>query len=179
MTISLGSKFTSKNLDKIVRTYWEKSVNASEQELVTFDLSDLSWIALEELTFLFGWIRYLIINKKQVYVNLPKLDKRNIRTFRRAISLWHRWKIYGLIPFNQQLGRLEYEKYFNVTTQINTLIEEEFEKDRKRQLYNDNNWHKIIPFRFINANYPDDFRNLRDTLKTELDDVFKIEKQIE
>jgi hypothetical protein len=179
MEIIIGEKFTSKDLDKVVADYWEKTINSKTGETINFDLTNLTWIALEELNFLFGWLRFLMVNDKNVFVKLPDLNPNDERKFRRVISLWYRWKIFTLTPFNQEMGRYDYEKYFNVTTQINKVIEQEITKDKVRQQFGDNNWHKIIPFHFINADYKDDFRILRETLNKELDGIFKIEKQIE
>jgi len=179
MEIKIGEKFTSKDLDKVVADYWEKTVNARKEETINFDLTNLTWIALEELNFLFGWLRFLMVNNKSVFINLPNLNPKDTRKFKRAVSLWYRWKIYSLTPFNQDTGRYEHDKYFNVTTQINTIIQQEIAKDKFRQQLNDNNWHKIIPFHFIDADYQDDFRKLRETLSKELDGIFKIEMDIE
>lgn len=179
MKIEFGERFTSKDLNRIIEDFWEKTNNAPEDEILNFDLTSTSWISLEELNFLFGWLRYLILKGKKVYVNLPELNPSNVRRFRRVVSLWVRWKIYTLIPFNQLTGRYEYEKYFNITNQINKIIEIEMKKDELHQQFNDNNFHKIIPLNFLEASYQDDFRLLREILSKELEGIFKVEKQIE
>ena len=55
MDIEIGRSFTSKDLDRIIGAYWEKSKTIKHTETINFNLTNLEWIALEELNFLFDY----------------------------------------------------------------------------------------------------------------------------
>lgn len=179
MRIVIGDKFTSIHLDNIIRQYWDLAKKASSKEQIVFDLKDIEWIATEELTFLFGWFRYLKHLGKNIYIELPPIHTTDIRKKRRLVSLYLRWRIDSFLPINNSTGYKEIEKYFNVSEGINKIITAELEKAKKTGHLDDNSWHKIIPFYALDANFDQKRDNLRDELKTHLKDVFTLEHEIE
>ncbi len=161
-----------------IELHWERARSAPKSETINFNLQQLEWISLEEMTFFFGWFQYLFDNGKKFKVNLPSQNKENFRAYRRLCSLWHRWHIFSFVPKNNQ-GKYRYEDYFNITTSIATLMEEEDKKDEIRSHFDDKYWHKIVPFFTLNTDYDDSIENLREVLSQELDGVFNLEKRVE
>lgn len=176
LTITIEQKFTSVNLSSIILKYWERSMTESE---VVFNLKKVEWISLEEITFLFGWIRHVKYNNfnlKKIYIELPPISQNEPEIFAdkqtkdetirrrktRLISLWERWKIY------EKCGLRTNE--FNVTTEINKYIDN---KD-----LDDNNWHRIVPFFAIPVNEYHNVYNLRETIKADVEKKFRLQEHV-
>ncbi|WP_167618075.1 hypothetical protein [Maribellus sediminis] len=70
MEILFDKKFTERDLDKYIE---EDYVNSQKEihKKITFILELLEWISSEEVTFIFAWIKQLLINGKKVEVKLP------------------------------------------------------------------------------------------------------------
>lgn len=66
--IQFGVKFCQTDLDEIISSYWNSSLDIECKEVV-FDLSITEWISTEEIAFLFGWIRTIHQLKKNVTVS--------------------------------------------------------------------------------------------------------------
>ncbi|MEO8150583.1 MAG: hypothetical protein ABI723_23330 [Bacteroidia bacterium] len=178
MRVKIPKKFTEKNLDEIVLEYWNSSLNCPLKETITFDLTEIEWIASEEITFLFGWIRHLISYNKKVYIELPSIYTANKKAKRRLISLWHYWKIYQFVEdFETGEKKKKYDLYFNVEDGINSIIEEQRQKDLKKEL-EDKTFNKILPFQALEVSKYGDLRNIDKVLKVEIDESFKLEKKV-
>ena len=176
LTIIIDQKFTSVNLTPTINKYWKKSMTASE---VIFNLKKVEWISLEEITFLFGWIRHVKHNNsnlKRIFVELPPVNQTEPEQFpdeqtkeetirrrkTRLISLWDRWRIY-------EKCELESDE-FNVTTEINKYI-------NNKEL-NDNNWHRIVPFFAIPVNEYHNVYELRETIKVDVEKKFRLQEHV-
>ncbi|ETZ22843.1 hypothetical protein [Pedobacter sp. V48] len=85
LVIAFGPRFTQINFDFIFRrdqtvasidpahekiSLWEKSFHTSVDEVI-FDLTITEWIATEQITFLFGWIRNIYHRDVRLIVRLP------------------------------------------------------------------------------------------------------------
>lgn len=68
--IELKEKFTSVHFEDIISRYWQMSF---EEKMITFDMTKLEWIAIEQLTFLISWINALVDLNKSVTVNFPSI----------------------------------------------------------------------------------------------------------
>jgi orotate phosphoribosyltransferase len=172
MTILFETKFTSKDLSPYINNYYEKSMNESE---VIFSMKKLEWIAVEELTFLFGWIRNVKFNNKKlekIFVELPttsqtepeifKDEKEKNETIRRRrtrlISLVENWKMIDACGLNKS--------EINVDSDLNLYL-------GKSHLA-DNNWHSIIPFKAIPFVNYHSYNELRENIKSEVEKKFKL-----
>ncbi|RJQ38126.1 MAG: hypothetical protein C4550_07055 [Nitrospiraceae bacterium] len=179
MIIPFGKKFTASHLDNLIQQCWNKALNANTTEKIIFDLKETEWIALEELTFLFAWFRYLFNLGKQIYIELPSEKTANERKIRRLISLYHRWVVTSFVPLNRTTGFKDIQKYFNVTPETESIMKHYLKSSQFREKYEDKTWHRIIPFYAFDAEYTLSKDNLREIIKTELEDIFKLEEQIE
>jgi hypothetical protein len=100
LQVDLKDKFTSVHFDNVLSKYWNASLEAKEIE---FNLSQLEWIAIEQITFLISWINELADLKKNVFILLP--SSKDIRTiapiFKRRQNcvnyLLIDWKLLGLL----------------------------------------------------------------------------------
>jgi hypothetical protein len=97
--VGIGAKLTSSAYKRILEDHWKRSL---ERDRVIFDLSRLTWISTEGITFLFAWIRTLIRMRKFVDVIFPypnllpnseDSNKERDRRIRRQVSLRTRWEI--------------------------------------------------------------------------------------
>lgn len=173
MRIIFDKKFTSKDLTSFIDTYYEKSMIESE---VIFSLKKLEWIAVEELTFLFGWIRNVKFNNpnlKKIFIELPTISQTETEDFKdekekeetkrrrrtRLISLFENWKIMAACG-------LSYSE-INVNSDLNPYL-------GKSQLI-DNNWHSIIPFKAIPFVDYHSYIELIENVKSEVKGKFKLQ----
>lgn len=178
--IDLGEKFTQIHLDHIINTYWETVQHAKKSEKIIFDLHRINWIAVEEITFLFAWIRLLLNQSRKVYIELPDIDKASPEQKRRHASLWNRWKIQSFVSEYEEptiLAHTSFDKYFNISPGHNAAINKMLATDNTRELQ-DNTFHRILPFNSINIGEFGSPENIDDILEEEIDKLFKIEKQI-
>lgn len=146
MTIKFDTKFTQANFETIIAKYWNKVKYSSDNEPIVFDLSNVEWIALEEITFLFGWFRYLILQNHKINILLPKLsdDRKRSNLLK---SLWIKWRIYSFYySLLNQSGNIT--DYFNVDTSLNKLINEQVERE-KFDHDNPDEAIAIVPFQVV------------------------------
>jgi len=177
LTIIFDEKFTSINLDAVIAKYWKDSFTERE---VIFNLKKIEWISLEEMTFLFGWIRAIKRQNKKlakIFVELPSLQESEPEIFKndqirseiirrrrtRLISLWDKWKIYEKCELQPD--------DFNVTSEINKFV--------NKQELNDNNWHKVVPFFAIPIGKYQNVNELRETIKAEIEQKFKLQEHVQ
>jgi hypothetical protein len=59
INIHFGKKITSVSLNNLIER-WDDILKTDEKETIIFDLQEIEWISLEELTFLFAGFRYLL-----------------------------------------------------------------------------------------------------------------------
>lgn len=180
LTIVFGPRFTQINFDFIFIkdqtiangdaefqsvSLWEKSFHPSIQEVI-FDLSITEWIATEQITFLFGWIRNIYNREVKLIVRLPfwydlkyiyspkqlavLRDKypeennysdslaRQKRRKRSSNFLMFVYKLFEALNFDQSL----FENLPPDSAQINKEVE---------NITNYN--HQIIPFSIFNTGY--------------------------
>jgi hypothetical protein len=166
MNIPFGSKFTSKDLTSFVVNYYDKSMTENE---VVFSLKKIEWISVEELTFLFGWIRnvkYNNVNLKKLFVELPTVGQSEPESFEnslvkeeiirrrrtRLISLYENWRITQACDLKANES--------NLTSDINQYL-------GKGNLA-DNNWHSIIPFKAIPFLKYESYKELVENIKSEV-----------
>ena len=180
MNIKFGKKFTQIHLDEFIEKYWEKAKNSALKEEIIFDLSEIEWIALEEITFLFAWFRYLLGMNKKIYIKLPSLDDKATKKTQRLINLWNRWEIWKFVPYDPLINGYRYENFFNISTSINTI------RDRfnRSELFNfeqfDDNNIRILPFIEINVPEKNDQNiNIDNMFNQEIYSNFNFDTRIE
>lgn len=71
VVIDLETKFSSVHFEKVISSYWKSALRA---ERITFDLSRLEWIAIEQVTFFISWVNHLTDKGKSVSLILPNSD---------------------------------------------------------------------------------------------------------
>ncbi|MCX6319890.1 MAG: phosphoribosyltransferase [Bacteroidetes bacterium] len=175
MRIEFDAKFTSRDLTTFINVYYEKSMNASE---VIFSMKKLEWIAVEELTFLFGWIRNVKFNNeklKMIFVELPTINQTEPEDFKdekekdetirrrrtRLISLVENWKIISACGLAAD--------EININRDINSYL--------GKSHLTDNNWHSIIPFKAIPFLNYHSYNELRENIKSEVEGKFKLQER--
>lgn len=173
--INFGKKFTPIHLDNIVKQYWEVAANAKPSEVIHFHLDEIEWIALEEITFLFGWFRHLILNNKKIKIHLP-LYGSDFKKHNQLINLWGKWKIYSflsLLEGNNKLG----EYFNNIDTYINTIIDNQV---KKKQFKQDNLEDDItvVPFQAIGTSGYGDIRSIDDLVINKIHKPLNLAKQV-
>ena len=173
MRIQFDTKFTSKDLTSFINTYYERSMIEKE---VVFSMKKLEWIAVEELTFLFGWIRNVKLNNKnlkKIFVELPTISQTEPEVFKdekereetirrrrtRLISLFENWKIMSACDLTAN--------EINVDSDLNPYLGESH--------LTDNNWHSIIPFKAIPFVDYHSYDELRENIKSEVERKFKLQ----
>ena len=176
LIINIDPKFTSINLSSTIKKYWNKSLKDRE---VVFNLKKVEWISLEEITFLFGWIRHVKHNNpnlKKFFAELPSLNQTEYENFpdeqtkgetirrrkTRLISLWDKGKIYD----KSGLEKNE----FDISTEIN--------KYTNNKDLSDNNWHRIVPFFAIPVKDYHNVYELRETIKIDIEKKFNLQKHV-
>lgn len=164
MDIKFGEKFTQIHLDEFIEKYWDRAKNIAPNERIIFDMQDIEWIALEEITFLFAWFRYLIGLHKSIFIKLPPLDKKATKRTQRLINLWNRWEIWKFVPYDPKINGFRYDKYFNIDSSINSVREKFIKSELFRFEQFDNNNIRILPFNEINV--PD-----KNSLKIDTDKI--------
>jgi hypothetical protein len=174
MDITFGKKFTPANLDDIVKEYWNKALDVPQNEVVNFRLEKIEWIALEEITFLFGWFRFLILKGKKIKIHLPPYDS-DFKKYNQLVNLWGKWKIYSLV--NLLEGNTRLEDYFNVDSSINAIIDTLI---RKKQ-YNQDNLEDditVVPFQAVGTSGYGDIRSIDDLVINKIHKPLNLAKQV-
>lgn len=174
MDIVFGKKFTPAHLDNVVKEHWQSAANASPSEVVNFRLDQIEWIALEEITFLFGWFRFLILNGKKIKIHLPPYDS-DFKKYNQLVNLWGKWKIYSLVNLLEGNNRLG--DYFNVDSSVNTIIDNLI---RKKQ-YNQENLEDditVVPFQAIGTSGYGDIRSIDDLVINKIHKPLNLAKQV-
>lgn len=174
MEIVFGKKFTPAHLDNVVKEHWEKAVNASQSEVINFRLEQIEWIALEEITFLFGWFRFLILNGKKIKIHLPSYDS-DFKKYNQLVNLWGKWKIYSLVNLLEGNNRLG--DYFNVDSSVNTIIDNLI----RRKQYNQENLEDditVVPFQAIGTSGYGDIRSIDDLVINKIHKPLNLAKQV-
>jgi hypoxanthine-guanine phosphoribosyltransferase len=96
--IDLGKKFIKENFDQLYTAYWAKSFGSTT---VQFDLRKLEWIAIEQITFLFGWVKELAQAGIKVIIFMQE-HHANSQVFRRRLTAFRHlaveWKIKNNLP---------------------------------------------------------------------------------
>lgn len=176
MHISFDPKFTSKDLNGIINTHFQKSLTETE---VVFSLKKLEWVGVEEITFLFGWIRHVKRfnpNLKRLFVELPTLNQSEPEKFKnettrretirrrrtRLISLVENWKIISACELSS--GEI------NVDSNLNPHL-------GKSDLM-DNNWHSIIPFKPVPFMKYKSHSDLMANIRSEVHEKFKLHTKV-
>jgi len=166
--IEFDKKFTTADFEFYLKKYFN---NCLDHEKIVFQLENIEWFALEELTFLFGWIRYLKYNHpnlKSLKINLPKLlPKEETDEYRRRkqrlLSLWNVWKMW-------QKCELNLLNETNIDNSINEFVD-------KYQY--DSHWHSIIPFTKLDSKSIKDFTDLREKVEKNIYDRFDLSESVE
>lgn len=174
MEIVFGKKFTPAHLDNVVKEHWEKAANASPTDVINFRLDQIEWIALEEITFLFGWFRFLILNGKKIKIHLPLYDS-DFKKYNQLVNLWGKWKIYSLVNLLEGNNRLG--DYFNVDSRVNSIIDNLI---RKKQ-YNQENLEDditVVPFQAIGTSGYGDIRSIDDLVINKIHKPLNLAKQV-
>lgn len=174
MDIVFGKKFTPAHLDNVVKEHWQSAANASPSEVVNFRLDQIEWIALEEITFLFGWFRFLILNGKKIKIHLPPYDS-DFKKYNQLVNLWGKWKIYSLVNLLEGNNRLG--DYFNVDSSVNTIIDNLI---RKKQ-YNQENLEDditVVPFQAIGTSGYGDIRSIDDLVINKIHKPLNLANQV-
>lgn len=174
MEIFFGKKFTPIHLDNIVKEYWEKAANISSREVINFRLEEIEWVALEEITFLFGWFRFLILNGKKIKIYLPSYDS-DFKKYNQLVNLWGKWKIYSLINLLEGINRLE--DYFNIDSRVNIIIDNLI----KKKQFNQENLEDditVVPFQAIGTSGYGDIRSIDDLVFNKIHKPLNLAKQV-
>jgi orotate phosphoribosyltransferase len=195
LTIPFGDKFTSKDFDNFIIRYFNQQVNYKK---VIFDLSKIEWIALEEIVFLFSWIRYIksIHKHLEISVSLPVIDRpvvsptifeeysynevekgkeriKRERREKRLQSLCNVWKIVENCELaDDEITISKYKKY----SKNNNFSDEKGNADARSV---DSNWHSIIPFTKLDSQNIDTLRAVREKVEKKIGDKFKLETKVE
>lgn len=171
LNIPFPEKFTQNLLDKFVIEYFYDSQKDIYKSII-FDLGKLQWISSEEITFLFAWIRKIVLLDKKIVVILPFSyktfinDNDDIIQRRRFIKfyLWKVWSMYDL-----GLKDFDFRNYED----INYLID----------IYNVSSiGKKVLPFQKINLDknieniYID--KKYRELTNSKGKSIFSIENEI-
>jgi len=138
LNIDFGRKFTSVDFEIFIKRYFSNCFN---YPTINFNLQQVEWISLEEITLLFGWIRYIKLNHltlKLLKINLPELtpveDNDNYkRKKQRLLNLWNVWEIWKKCD-------LDISRETNLTSDINKYVD---------KYQNDTHWHHIVPFTIL------------------------------
>ncbi|WP_282126269.1 phosphoribosyltransferase [Marinifilum flexuosum] len=168
LKVKFGKKFTSKDIDLFVEENFSKSLLC---EHCIFDLTEIEWIPVEEVTFLFGWIRYVKNNNKDLKsfkVNFAMLspvesNDNYIRRRKRLLNLWNIWKIWDKCELNLS-------KETNLSNDINKYIDVHYQYD--------SNWHNIVPFTKLDSKNINDLRDLRGRVERNIYDRFNLSSKI-
>jgi len=174
MEINFGNKFTPAHLDKIVAEYWDKANNASPTDLINFNLQKIEWIALEEITFLFGWFRFLIIKDKKIKVNLPDYYG-NFKQYNQLVNLWGKWKIYTFLNLLKE--NRDILEYFNVDRGVNQIIDNQIYKKKFNQEYLEDDI-TVVPFQYISTSGYGDIRSIDDLVINKIHKPLNLAKQV-
>jgi orotate phosphoribosyltransferase len=102
-------KFGTKYLDLFSHLFY-KFLNNKRRFI--FNLSNLEWIAHEELVYLSAIFDQLYQNNIDFKINL-KNETSSIRQAKSLIYLWESWQIFSFLPQNIILKQIE--KYFDLT----------------------------------------------------------------
>jgi hypothetical protein len=202
MQIKFQEKFTSKHLDEFVAKYWAKTIDINNNEDIVFDLSELKWVAVEEIVFLFGWFRKLVLVGKSFKFKLADFGKfLNDNNIKRPISnvsnslSTSKWLIENIeflkYPQNVRTSinlwhRWEIAKcfapnnisdyYIHESSVINKFLKAEEIEDQK--LIEDGKQYSIIPFKILKNNSDKSLIGLRNQLRSKLSNIYSIEKEI-
>ncbi|MCF8427666.1 MAG: hypothetical protein K9I36_13095 [Bacteroidia bacterium] len=174
MEIVFGKKFTPAHLDTVVANNWDKAANASDKEVINFRLDEIEWIALEEITFLFGWFRYLILNNKKIKIHLPTYGS-DFKKHNQLVNLWGKWRIYSFLNLIEEEAKLG--EYFNIDRSVNTIIDNQI---RKQQFKQDNLEDDItvVPFQAIGTSGYGDIRSIDDLVINKIHKPLNLAKQV-
>ncbi len=117
----INKKFSEKHIDEFSSVVF-KEIKFNKRKKINFDLSNVEWISNQNLLFLTSLWKYLIETEIDFKVKLFKdnFNEINHREAKNIIQLWEIWKVYQILPANEDL-----KIYFNITSNssINTLIE--------------------------------------------------------
>jgi len=172
MEINFGNKFTPVHLDNIVKEYWDKADKALPTEVINFNLQEIEWIALEEITFLFGWFRYLVFNNKRIKIHLPT-NNSNFKQHKQLVNLWGKWKIYSFM--NLLEGNRNLLDYFNIDTiNVNKIIDSQNRKNQDN-LEDD---ITVVPFQHISTSGYGDIRSIDDLVINKIHRPLNLAKQV-
>jgi len=160
MEIIFGKKFTPAKLDNIIEEYWEKAANTKSNVTINFQLENIEWISLEEITFLFGWFRYLILNNKKIKIHLPEYNS-DYKRYNQLVNLWGKWKIFSVVNIYE--GNRELEEFFNIDSSVNKIIDYQI---RNKQFNQDNleDVITVVPFQAIGTTGYGDIRSIDDLI---------------
>lgn len=168
LNINFGQKFTSADFESYIKKYFKQCLH---YQVINFNLQQIEWIALEEITFLFGWIRYIKhkhTNLKSLNVNLPSLtpaeDNDSFkRRKQRLLNLWNVWELWKKCDLN-------ISKETNVTSEINKYVD---------KYQNDTHWHHIVPFTILSSQNISDFSDIREKVEKNVYTRFDLTQQVE
>jgi len=174
MEIYFGNKFTSTHLDSIVGEYWEKAKNVNPNQIINFRLENIEWIGLEEITFLFGWFRYLILNDKKIKIHLPRYGS-DFKKHNQLVNLWGKWKIFSFI--NLLDGNNKIDDFFNIDSSVNKIIDNSI----RNQQYKQDNLEDditVVPFQAIGAEGYGDIRSIDDLIINKIHRPLNLMQQV-
>lgn len=169
LNIEFSDKFTSTDFEYYIENYF---YNCFYYPKINFNLQQIEWISLEEITFLFGWIRYIKLTHpslKSIKVNLPKftpqadndIDKRKNQ---RLLNLWNVWKIW-------EKCELDVSTETNFSSENNKYVKDVYQ--------NDTHWHHIVPFTHLNSQNITDFNDIREKVEKNIYNRFDLTRHVE
>ncbi len=165
--IEFGKKFTTADFEYYLENYFNNCWNYKK---IVFQLENIEWIALEELTFLFAWLRYLKINHPNltsIKINLPRLTPQEDsdsyrRRKQRLLNLWNVWKIW-------QKCELNLSSETNIDSDINKYVD---------KFQYDSHWHHIVPFTKLDSKSIKDFHDIREKVEKNIYERFDLSAQL-
>lgn len=174
MDINFNKKFASAHLDNIVEKYWDKADKAPLTEVISFNLKEIEWIGLEEITFLFGWFRYLVLNNKKIKIHLPPYNS-NFKQHNQLVNLWGKWKIYSFLSLLE--GNNNLLDYFNIDSSVNKIIDAQIRKKHFTQ-ENLEDDITVVPFQSISTSGYGDIRSIDDLVINKIHKPLNLAKQV-
>ncbi|MEZ4802178.1 MAG: hypothetical protein R2797_05345 [Gelidibacter sp.] len=166
---NIPKKFSEKQIDEFATKVFD-AVQHNKGRKFIFDLSNVQWIANQNLLFLSSLWKYFIETNIDFKVKLFKDNFSDIN-YKEALiilQLWEIWKIYQILPSNSSL-----KEYFDINT--NHSIEN-LKKDHKIKLKNDFfDRYGITPL--ITLNKIENFSDFK-LLKQEIEPIYLLNEVI-
>lgn len=157
MEILFNKKFTEKDLDRYIKDIYNKTISNLYSHVI-FNLEVVEWISSEEITFLYAWIKQLIIHGKKVEIQLP------VRSELEEDEIEFKWisseELNELTKKKVTIKIIEKNGPDKIKVRLNKCL------DRRRTL----NLHLYYDWQLLNTTIPDTaIKNLPDGLSQIID----------